>query len=57
MLIVRQDWMDMKKMKNKKELGILLWLALMLIFILVVNGNLPANAENKELSKVAFYVT
>jgi len=47
----------MKKMKSKKELGILLLLALMLIVIQAVNGNLASNSENRELSKVVFYVS
>ena len=47
----------MKKMRNKKELGILFSLILVLISILVVNGNLPSNSENRELPMVAFYVS
>jgi hypothetical protein len=44
-------------MKSKKELGILLLLALMLIAIQAVNGNLASNSENRELPKVVFYVS
>jgi len=47
----------MKKMKSKKELGMLLSLALVLISILVVNGKLTANVENRGLPKVVFYVS
>ena len=44
-------------MKNKKELRILILLAILLISILAVSGNLPSNAENKDLLKVAFHVS
>ena len=57
MLIVRHGCTEMMNMKSKKKLGILLLLALGLISILVVNGNLPSDAENKELPKVVFYVS
>jgi hypothetical protein len=57
MLIVRHGCKEMTKMKSKKELGILLVLALVLISILVVNANLPSNAENKDLPKIVFYVS
>ena len=44
-------------MKNKKEFGLLLLLALVLISLLVVNGGLPSKVENKALSKAVFYVS
>ena len=47
----------MKKIIAKKELSILVLLTLMLISILVVNGKLTSNSENRELPKVVFYVS
>jgi hypothetical protein len=47
----------MKKMKSKKEWRILVFLALVLISILVINNNLPSKAENPELSRVVFVVS
>ena len=44
-------------MKNKRDVGILLLLGLVLITILLVNGNLRSKAENLELPKVVFYVS
>ena len=43
--------------KNKKELGILLSMALLLISILLVNGSLSSNAEIQKLPQVVFYVS
>ena len=57
MLVVRRGCKEMEKMKNRKELGILLLLVPVLISILIVNGNLPSKAENKGLPKVVFYVS
>jgi hypothetical protein len=48
---------EIRKMKNKKEFGLLLLLALVLISILIVNGGLSSKAENKALSKAVFYVS
>lgn len=44
-------------MKSKKDLGILLLSALVLISILVFNGGLVSKSENRELPKVVFYVS
>jgi hypothetical protein len=43
-------------MKNKKELGLAVLLALGLVFIIIINANLQSKAENRELSKAVFYV-
>ena len=48
---------EIKKMKSKKELIWVLSLVLGLIFILVINANLPIKAENRELAKAVFYVS
>ena len=47
----------MKKMKNKRNLGILLLSAPVLIPILVFIGNVLSKAENPESSKVVFIVS
>jgi hypothetical protein len=47
----------MKIVKNKKELSILLSMALLLISILFVNGHLSSKAENHKLPEVVFYVS
>ncbi|MGD8741475.1 MAG: hypothetical protein PVG34_14250 [Desulfobacterales bacterium] len=43
-------------MKNKKQLGLALSLALGLVFIIIVTANLLSKDENRELSKAVFYV-
>jgi hypothetical protein len=43
-------------MKSKKQLGMTLPLVFGLIFILIINANLPLKAENRELFKVVFHV-
>ena len=43
-------------MKNKKELGLAVLLALGLVFIIIINANLQSKDENRELSKAVFYV-
>lgn len=44
-------------MKSKKGLGILIFSALVLISIIVINDNLTSEAENPELSQVVFVVS
>ena len=43
-------------MKNKKQLGLAVSLALGLVFIIIVTANLLSKDENRELSKAVFYV-
>ena len=43
-------------MKIKKELGLAVLPALLLAFIIIINANLLAKAENRELARAVFYV-
>jgi len=54
--IVERACKEIKKMKNKKELGLAVLLALGLVFILIINANLQSKAENRGLTKAVFYV-
>jgi hypothetical protein len=56
-LIVRRSCRELKKMKSKKELGILLLSALVLYPMLVIFGNVLSKDENLELSEVVFFVS
>jgi hypothetical protein len=48
---------EMQKMKRKKQLGVLLLAAIVLIPILIFIGNVQPDVENPESSKVVFYVS
>jgi hypothetical protein len=54
--IVERGCKEIKKMKNKKELGLAVLLALGLVFTIIISANLPSKDENRELSKAVFYV-
>ena len=54
---VCRGFKEIKKMKNKKEFGLQLLLALVLISLLVVNGGLPSKVDNEALSRAVFYVS
>ena len=54
--IVERGCKEIKKMKNKKQLGLAVLLALGLVFIIIVTANLLSKDENRELSKAVFYV-
>lgn len=43
-------------MKNKKEFGLAVLLALMLVLIITINANLQPKPENRELAKAIFHV-
>ena len=43
-------------MKGRHELGLAVLLALGLVFIIIINANLLAKAENRELTRTVFYV-
>lgn len=53
---VERGCKEIKRMKNKKELGLAVLLALGLVFIIIINANLQPKDENRELSKAVFYV-
>lgn len=44
-------------MENKKEWRMAALLTLGLVFMLVINANLPLEAENRELATAVFHVT
>jgi hypothetical protein len=54
--IVERGYKEIKKMKNKKELGMAVLLTLGLVFIIIISANLLSKDENRELTKAVFYV-
>ena len=55
-IIVERGCKEIKRMKNKKDLGLAVLLALGLVFIIIINANLQSKDENRGLTKAVFYV-